>query len=332
MNANATNGSPHILVVRLGAMGDIIHTLPAVASLKHSFPRSRLTWAVEPRWIDLLDANPFLDAIVPITRRGLAGIFASWKRLRALRAGIAIDFQGLLKSAVTAALARPDQIFGFHRSQLRERAAALFYSTYVTAHSAHVVDRNLELAAAAGAANILHSFPLPPGRPEAALPPGEFVLANPLAGWGSKQWPLENYAHLARRIRDEFGLTLVLNGPPSAKPLLESVEGAWPHLTGIPGLICATRGASAVIGLDSGPLHLAAALARPGVALYGPTDPARNGPYGDTITVLRDARASTSYKRRPVPGESMAAIPVDAVFEALKLRLTTHSKSSGTSA
>ena len=332
MSGNGTKCGPHILVVRLGAMGDIIHALPAVASLKHSFPGSRVTWAVEPKWVDLLEGNPFLDGIAPILRRRLSDVFDTWKRLRSLDAAIAIDFQGLIKSALTAAMARPDQIYGFHRSQLRERAAALFYSTYVTSHSAHVVDKNLELAAAAGAANVLRAFPLPPGRHEGDLPHGEFILANPLAGWGSKQWPLENYSRLARRVHNELGMALVLNGPPAARAILEGVEGAWTHVSGIPGLIFATRNAAAVVGLDSGPLHLAAALAKPGVGIYGPTDPARNGPYGDTITVLRDARANTTYKRRVVSDESMASIPVDAVFEALKARLITHSKSSGTSA
>lgn len=332
MSGNGAKSGPHILVVRLGAMGDIIHTLPAVASLKHSFPRCRLTWAVEPKWVELLEGNPFLDAVAPIGRRRISEFFAAWKLLRGLQADIAIDFQGLIKSATVAAMARPDQIYGFHRSQLRERAAALFYSTYVTAHSAHVVDKNLELAGAAGAANVLRAFPLPPGRPEGDLPRGEFVLANPLAGWGSKQWPLENYARLARLIQEELGMMLVLNSAPQARPILESVDGAWPHCSGIAGLICATRAASAVIGLDSGPLHLAAALGKPGVGIFGPTDPARNGPYGDSITVLRDAQANTTYKRNTQVDDSMSSISVEAVFEALRARLAANAKSSGTSA
>src|SRR5271165_4464739 len=117
-----------ILVVRLGAMGDIIHTLPAVASLKHSFPGSHLTWAVEPGWSALLEENPFVDRVVFLRRGSLAGLRESWRELRGSRYDFAIDFQGLIKSALVATAAGPDRIYGFHHTQVRERTAALFYS------------------------------------------------------------------------------------------------------------------------------------------------------------------------------------------------------------
>src|SRR6266853_1307206 len=129
--ATSNSSGPHILVVRLGAMGDVIHALPAVASLKHSFPGSQLTWLIEAQW-------------------------------------------------------------------------------------AHVIDRNLELAADAGAANILRTFPLPMGTAEGELPAGNFILASPLAGWRSKQWPLAFYSRLASRIERELELPLVLDGPPGS--------------------------------------------------------------------------------------------------------------------
>ncbi len=327
----STNG-PNILVVRMGAMGDIIHALPAVASLKHSHPRSQLHWAIDPKWAELLEGNPFLDGVVPIERKRISHLFDARKRLRALKVDVAIDLQGLVKSAVVASLARPDRIYGFAFAQLRERPAALFYSNPVETHSPHVVDMNLELAAAAGAANILRAFPLPPGRDEFPLPPGPFVLANPLAGWPSKQWPLENYGRLASRLAQELDVALVLNGPPQSRSVLESVPGAWAHTSGIAGLIFATRAALGVVGLDSGPLHLAAALGKPGVALFGPTDPRRNGPYGDSVTVLRSPRAITSYKRRADVDPGIAETSPDAVFEALSSRLTHASRSYGTPA
>src|SRR6266404_7480740 len=119
-----------ILVVRLGAMGDVIHALPAVASLKHSFPHSRVTWVIRPRWMPLVEGNPFLDEVIPLDRtmRGIAG---TWRRLRKERFDLAVDFQALVQSALVAAAARPDKIVGFHRSQAWEGAAALFYSTGV---------------------------------------------------------------------------------------------------------------------------------------------------------------------------------------------------------
>ncbi|HEV2448702.1 MAG TPA: glycosyltransferase family 9 protein [Candidatus Sulfopaludibacter sp.] len=317
-----TSGSPaktRILVVRLGALGDIIHALPAVASLKHSYPASRLTWAVEPRWAPLLAGNPFVDRVVTVRRDSPRNVFESIRALRQERYGFAVDFQGLIKSAVVASLARPERIFGFDQSLLRERLAGLFYSDKTLTPSAHVVDRNLDLAAAAGASNVLRTFPLPTGQPQGELPQGDFVLASPLAGWRSKQWPTEHYRALAARLRRELAIPLVLDGPPGAA--FAEIPEALIHSSGLPGLIHATRRAAAVIGVDSGPLHLAAALGRPGVAIYGPTDPARNGPYGESIRVLRSPSAVTSYKRGGEIDDSMRQVSSDQVFEALRAML-----------
>lgn len=181
------------------------------------------------------------------------------------------------------------------------------------------MERNLDLAAAAGASNILRTFPLPPGERQAQLPDGDFVLASPLAGWGAKQWPLEHYAKLAERLRRECGMPLVLDAPHALQ-----VEGAQTHVSTLAGLIYATRRATAVVGLDSGPLHLAAVLGKQGVAIYGPTDPARHGPYGGTIGVLRSPGAVTSYNRTAEPDASMLEITPDRVFEALEPILATH--------
>jgi heptosyltransferase-1 len=301
-----------ILVVRLSSMGDVIHALPAVASLKHSFPHSHVTWVIRPRWMPLLAANPFVDEAIPFERT-LSGAASTRRKLREHRFDLAIDFQGLLQSALVSAAARPDRIVGFHRSQVREKAAALFYSMCVETRADHVVDRNLELVAAAGASSLLHTFSLPEGSSEGELPEGKFVLTSPLAGWGSKQWPVEFYERLADRLE----MPLVVNGPPDSAELLSKIRGARVHLSGIAGLIHATRRAQAVIGVDSGPLHLAAALSKPGVAIFGPTDPVRNGPYGGTIRVLRSAGVATTYKRAADTHDSMRAISPEEVLEAL---------------
>ena len=310
--------TPRILVVRLGAMGDIVHTLPAVASLKQSFPGSHLTWLVEPQWAPMLDGNPFVDRLLFLRRKSPSDLYQSWRCLRAEAYDFAVDFQGLLKSALAAAAARPGRIFGFHNSQLREPAAALFYSTKTLSQSAHIVDKNLDLAAAAGATSRLHTFPLPSGQPEGDLPDRDFVLASPLAGWQSKQWPIEHYRTLAARLRRELDIPLVLNGPPD---VFVAVRDAIRHASGLPGLIHATRRASAVVGVDSGPMHLAAALGKPGVAIFGPTDPARNGPCGNSLKVLRLPGAATTYKRGDAVADSMRAVSPAEVFETLKAML-----------
>ncbi len=318
--------SPHsitrILVVRLGAMGDIIHALPAAVSLKQGFPGAHVTWVVEPRWAPLLEANPFVDRVVLVDRRTRAGWARAWHDLRTERFDFAVDFQGLIKSAIVACVARTERIYGFDRRLAREPLAAMFYSDKVSTRSAHRVDRNLELAAVAGAANAIHSFPLPPGKPEGELPSGAFVLACPLSGWRAKQWPLEYYSQLAQRLQRDAGVPLVLNGPPSERATLAAVPHTLLHLSSIEGLIHATRRAAAVIGVDSGPMHVAAALGRPGVAIFGPTDPAQTGPYGQSFTVLRSPIAVTSYKRRTELDPSMLAVTPETVFDALLPRLT----------
>ena len=312
------SASGRILVVRLGSLGDLVHTLPAVASLKHSFPKSHITWVVEPKWAPLLEKNPFVDRVLLLRRDSTAALWESCRRLRENRYDFAVDFQGLIKSALVASFARPERIFGFHHTQVRERTAALFYSNKTETHSAHKVEQNLDLAASAGAATVLRMFPLPPGRPEGHLPASDFVLASPIAGWRGKQWPLEHYRELAGLLRREMDLALVLDGPPSALPVFAQVKDAVPHTSGVAGLIYATRRATAVVGVDSGPLHIAAALAKPGVAIYGPTDPARNGPYGDSLRVLRSPEAATTYQRNSAIDESMKQISPDEVFEALR--------------
>ena len=306
-----------IAVIRLGAMGDIIHALPAVASLKYSFPHSYLAWIIDRKWTALLESNPFVDEVIAVDSSSLPGVLQARKQVGSRRYDFAVDFQGLTKSAAIASRSRADRIYGFHYRDLREKIAGLFYSHPIKPAASHMVDRCLDLAAGAGATSIVRSFPLPLGRPEDRLPEDPFVLACPLAGWPAKQWPLEYYQKLGESLLRDTGLRLVLNGPP---------ESGFPHITGIPGLIDATRRAVAVVGTDSGPLHLAAALGKPGVAIYGPTDPARNGPYAGTIDVLRDPAAVTSYKRRRAIDPSMWNITPEMVLERLKSQLLCRAR------
>lgn len=315
-------------------MGDVIHTLPAAASLKHSIPNSRLTWLIRPRWAPLLEGNPYVDEVIPVERSFTAS-FAEARRLRARHFDLAVDFQGLIQTAALAFAAKPAKLAGFDRKRVRERPAALFYTCEIETRAKHVVERNLELAAASvdlaaragelaaevGGSHILQTFPLPAGAPEGSLPPGKFILTSPLAGWGAKQWPMERWSELAALL----DLPLVVNGPPDAAPVLQQIRGARVHLSGLPGLIDATRRAHAVIGVDSGPLHLAAALAKPGVAIYGPTDPVRNGPYSGTIRVLRSPDAAADYSRRATPHSSMFAITAHMVADALAAALEASS-------
>lgn len=307
--------SEEILVIRLGAMGDILHALPAVASLRASLPNAAITWAVEQKWLPLLEDNPCVQHTAVIDRHSVGGIRRSLRALRERSYEWAIDLQGLYKSALVGRLARAHTLLGFDRSQLREPLAGVFYQQTVKARREHVVERNLELVAAAGASMICPESPLPPGRAECRLPEGRFVLASPLAGWMSKQWPREHFAQLARLLQQRYDVPLVVDVPPGMETA--DLAPAIPHQSSLAGLIYATRRATAVLGVDSGPLHLAAALRKPGVAIFGPTDPARNGPYGGTIAVLRVPDAITTYRRGATIDPSMAAIQPEAVADLL---------------
>jgi heptosyltransferase I len=304
-----------ILIVRLGAMGDIIHSLPGAASLKHSFPDARITWVIEPRWVPLLEGNGIVDRFVMFHRDEPRSWRQTRRELRAEPYDLAVDFQGLVKSALIAHIAKPNRIAGFGSNVVRERAAGLFYSTRTPSAAVHVVDQAIDLAAGAGARHLVRSFPLAPGAPEGRLPDEPFALACPLAGWTSKQWPLEYYAKLAELLRERLGMPLVLNGTPGAVP---EVRGTWKHESGIRGLIDATRRASLVVGVDSGPLHVAAALNKSGVAIFGPTDPVRNGPYGGEFEVFRAPGAQTTHRRGGTIDDTMRAISPERVMAALE--------------
>ena len=305
-----------ILVVRLGAMGDILHTMPAVQRLRDLWPKAEITWVLEPKWMPLLHGTTLADHLLPLDRRSPLSVWIAAKWLRRWQPDLAIDFQGLIKSALTALVSGAGRRIGFSDTQLREREAGVFYTEAFTAQSAHVVARNLELVSSLGIAQSNATLRGPAGFPEGKLPEGDFVLAAPYAGWKSKQWPIERYIEIGKRLDQTFGYKLVLNVMPANE--IPPSEFLWRHESGIDGLIHATRRARAVLGLDSGPLHLAALLGKPGVALFGPTDPARNGPYGASIRVLRTYGAVTTYKRGTELDDSMLQLDTDRVWTSLE--------------
>ncbi len=305
-----------ILVIRLGAMGDIIHALPAAASLKASFPAHKLSWLVSPRWMPLLEGNPAIDELIPFERGGVKALKTSWQRLRQKRFDLAFDFQGLLQSALAGHAARPKVFYGFSRAVARESHAAWFYDHCVDVMGPHRVERNLQLVAAAGATELITQARIPPGRPEGDLPAGPFVLANPFAGWAGKEWPLRSYELLGQALQKER-LPLVISVPAAKAAELGGFKHITVYVSTLSGLIDATRRAAAIVGVDSGPLHLAAALGKPGVALFGPTDPACTGPFGGSLTVLRAPDVATTYKRHSEIHASMRTIAVEEVVTAL---------------
>lgn len=316
-------------------MGDIVQTLPAVSDLRSAMPDARIDWAVEARWTPLLDGNPSIDEAIPVPLalwRNSRSRLRSWNevrslvgRLRARDYDLALDFQGLFKSALLAKLSGAACVAGFEPGLQREPLAGVAYSSRASSSSVHVVDRYRDLAAfAAGAPSGDPAvFSLPEGTLDPGLPQ-RFVLASPQAGWGSKQWPAGHYTELAAAIWHSHNIPLVVDHAPGEERHVEEIDAAAPqgavipHASTIEGLIGATRAADAVVGVDSGPLHLASAAGKRGVAIFGPTDPDRNGPYGPGMVVVRDADAETTYKRDPDPSWSMHACGPAMVYDALR--------------
>lgn len=317
-------------------MGDVVHTLPAVALIKRLRPEAELHWLVEPAWAPLLDGNPDVARVVTFPfnawrKKKLQGAARkefreALRRLRGERFDQAIVFQPLLKTAVIARLTGAAECVGFDTSNLREPLSRFLLHRQVAANRTHVVDKNLALVRGLfdGAGTEAPPVRLPPGEQHPDEPRGRYLLASPHAGWRSKEWPPERYAELAETAWRERGMPLVVTGAPSKAEALRAIAGKASEgaclsiVSSLPELIGMTRRAAAVVGVDSGPTHLAAAIEAPGVALFGPTDPARNGPYGQSLQAIRRTESPTSYKRDDRYSESMISITADEVWAALQ--------------
>jgi heptosyltransferase-1 len=344
-----------LLIVRLGSMGDIIHTLPAATALRRTFPEVSLGWVVEERWAELLctlpeprsgphsPRRPLVDQVHTVNtkawRRSMFStqtweqIAAGLSELRAQRYDVAVDFQGAARSAIVSRWSGAAVVYGF--AQHRENVASMFYTRQVIGRGGHIVEQNLSLAEAVARQPLAMpkiEFP----HDEAAEKQcqdrlegvGDFALLNPGAGWGAKQWPAERYGEVARRLAEDRMKSLINFGP-GEEPLMRAVESASKGTaTGVASslteLLALTRRARIFIGGDTGPLHLAAALGVPVVAIFGPTNPARNGPFGTRSLVLRSPISPTTHSRRAQPDPGMLEISVDEVVAAARKLLRSN--------
>lgn len=310
-----------ILLVRMGAMGDIVHTLPAAASLRYSFPDAEIDWLVEERWAPLLEENPDLTTVHCVRSRDWRHVLQVLGELRGRSYDAALDFQGLIKSGMLAALSGSREVIGFQMTALREKLASVFYDHQVAAQGAHVVEMNLSLVRAAGANLERLEFPLP--HPSELSLPERFFAVSPSAGWEAKRWPAESFAELIRRAEHEWNLPAVINCGPGEEALAERIvraaSPAEPSVVqgGIRDLVAIARKASVFVAGDTGPLHVAAAAGTPVVAIFGPTSPERNGPYSARARVLRAPGIVTTYARSE-DTSAIARVSVDEVFRALK--------------
>lgn len=302
----------NILVVRLGALGDVVHAIPAVAALRAAYPGAEIDWLVEAKHRAIVDLVTSIDRSIVLERASVSGWVDVIRQLRLKAYDVAIDLQGLLKSAVFARASGAARVVGFSIWHLREKTARPFYSDTASPEERHVVRQNLRLLAAIGIDDETVRFPLrdvvSPVLDEVLRRIGSgqrFALVNPGAAWPNKRWPASRYGEVASFVRDVCGLIpVVLWGPGEerlAEEVVDSSSGAAIRApaTTIADLLALSRAAALVISGDTGPLHIAAATGTPTVGIFGPTDPLRNGPWdADDVAVSRYEQCGCHYDRR----------------------------------
>jgi heptosyltransferase I len=347
-----TQSNFRLLIVRLGAMGDILHALPAVTALRIAHPEWTIGWVVEPRWRALFSArsetkagtSELRDASQPLVDRIYLAATKEWGRnpigsgaiqaIGVLRAGLkeakydaVLDFQGAVRSAAIGRLAASPRLIG--EAKPREFAARWLFHERVDARGAHVIEQDMELAEAVAGDELAPAEPWLPVDAgaeqwcrELLVPAGArpVALITPGAGWGAKRWPAERYAAVAAGLI-ERGFYMLVNAGPGEEPLAEIVvretRGASvPVVCTLNQLIALTRRVKLAIAGDTGPLHLACALGCRVVGIYGPTDPSRNGPFGTQFKVLRSSGSRRDHTRHEAPEAGMLTISPEDVLNA----------------
>jgi heptosyltransferase-1 len=335
------------LIVRLGALGDIVHAIPVAAALREAFPASRIDWLVTAKHRELLDLVPVIDRRLVISDRGEAAgstsLMSAIRELRRSRYDIVFDLQGLLKSAILARLSGAPRVIGFSSRYLRERFARPFYTEvhdpggggmYDPRERSHVVQMNLGLLTAVGVTAAAPRFPIERIDTEVAgamrqRAGDRYVLVNPGAAWPNKRWPAARYGAVAHAIDERHGVKTIVLWGPGEEPLAQEVvrESAGSALlsprTSITDLLALIRDAALMISGDTGPTHVAAALGTPIVGIYGPTRPSRNGPWAEgDITISRDAVCHCHHLRRCTQAR-MCLLDIEPaeVLDAIERRL-----------
>jgi heptosyltransferase-1 len=330
---------PRFLVVRLGSLGDIIHTLPAVAALRESFPAARIVWLTHPRWAFLVGSSGLASEAWTVETRALSSLREGIGHVRQSSWSAAIDYQGLWKSALLPFFGGVTRRIGFSSATIREFGVPVLYTERVNTSKSHIAEQNGDLSLRAGAQRGTAPLNLKISEENQAAVRSQlrtqgldrYIVLSPGGGWRSKCWPADRFGALARKLRESLGLRCVVNVGPGEDDLAAALVSAsgdaapFVYRGNLGELMALLRDAACIVGGDTGPLHLAAALGTPTVAIFGPTDPARNGPYrcGDAPgnkhkdIVLRAPGVRTTHARGSQPHPSMLAISVEQVFDAV---------------
>jgi len=341
----------NILIVKLSAIGDVIHTLPSLAALRRCYPQAHISWVVEEAASDLLTDHPMLDRVLVSQRKrwvqdlregrdrgaALRDIRGFVRALRDRPYDLVIDFHGLFKSAVLVFLSRGRRRLGY--DSLQEGSGFFLNEKIPEDMNKHAVDRYLDFPRHLGCDTSKTEFPIAirethHRRMEQLLAEKGidaklgFVAVSPLAYWETKLWDEAKFAAVCDRIANELGLSVVFTGesPEGAiariRSLMKAPSASVAGETSLRELAALYRRASALLTTDSGPMHLAAAVGTPVVALFGPTSPERTGPYGEGHAVIRrNMDCSPCFRKACETLACMKAIEVEEVFRAVRARI-----------
>src|SRR5688500_8483405 len=331
----------NLLIVRLGALGAVVHAIPAAAALREAFPDARTDWIVDWRHRGMVDLVSAIDRVLVVPGSSIAGWSHAVRDLRQVRYDVALDLQGLLKSAVFARASGAARVIGFSIWHLREKTARPFYSEAGAAadgQAEHVIQKNLRLLRTVGVADERVAFPLAHvdspavAAVRSAIGAQPFAMINPGAAWPNKRWPADRFGEVAAFVRDVRGLpSIVLWGPGEealARAVVDASSGAARIAppTSIADLLALGREASLMVSGDTGPLHIAGAAGTPTVAIFGPTDPHRNGPWSDAdIVVSRYDGCGCHYDRKCHQAAwCLNGVSLAEVTAAVQHRLSMH--------
>jgi len=335
----------NILIVKLSAIGDVIHTLASLAALRELYPKAHITWVVEEAASGLVVGHPLLDEVIVLRRKSWIKLLKGGKvgkvlkearlftaQVRVRRYDLIIDFHGLFKSAAIVFLSRGKRKLGYDSWQELTR---LFYNERIHEDmNKHAADRYLDFPRHLGASVSTAKFILPlTGETQKQalslmakyhLPDKRFIAINPIAYWETKLWNNEKFASLGDSVKNELKLDVVFTGSKKedVQDIITHMKTGGINLAGqttLPVLAEIYKRAACVITTDSGPMHLAAAVGTPVIALFGPTNPARTGPYGKGHTVITSNLPCSPCLLRKCPtGQCMKDIMPRQVLEATK--------------
>lgn len=340
----STSQPDRLLIVRLSSLGDLVHALPVVPALSAAFPGAQLDWVVDSRWSPFIKLVQGISEVIPL-QSSVSGYLRCMERVRRKHYSCAIDFQGIYRSAMLPWVAGARRRIGRDRDSARERGAARFYTDRIAPSGQHVAEMSMSLAVRAGAQRPLAmQFPIKVPAEEikqvrerlSRERAENYIVLSPGGGWKSKCWPAERFGALCAQVWQRNGMRSVINLAPGEEQLgKEVVASSFPakpivYCAALPELVALLSQALLVVGADTGPLHLAAALGTRVVALFGPTNASRNGPLPRGVVIQNYSCQPPNYQRGDyVRGRSyspeMLSISVERVLTAVEQEMSRTS-------